>query len=394
MTSWPSHSTETVPWRQRVRGGTREDRMLTSIDLMIPPFIADQTFTPPASLTGLCESAIVAISHADAAAHAPRPAIGRLLLRTESVASSKIERLVATSEDYARAVAGSRANPSATSMVAASAALHRLVTAGDRGALTEADLLDAHRALMVDDPDESDYAGRVREVQNWIGGSDHSPRDALYVPPGPERLASLFDDLIAYVNRDDVPVITQAAIAHAQFESIHPFTDGNGRIGRGLISAILRRRGAAKNAVLPLASGLLARRDGYFEALGAYRTGHPEAIITLIAESANLAAQESLVTIERVEALPEQWRSEIGVTRRSALTRLLDELLDQPVITVAEVERISGTKAAQAHLLVDRLAAAGIIHEITGRRRDRAWVASDLLAELDDLDRRIHSGMR
>ena len=97
---------------------------------------------------------------------------------------------------------------------------------------------------MQDDPGEVRYAGRIRDMQNWIGGSDYSPRDALYVPPPPETVEGYLDDLIRFANRNDLPVLSQAAVAHAQFESVHPFTDGNGRIGRALINAILRRRGA------------------------------------------------------------------------------------------------------------------------------------------------------
>jgi Fic family protein len=97
-------------------------------------------------------------------------------------------------------------------------------------------LLAAHAALMADDPSEHGYAGRWRDVENWIGGSDYSPRNALYVPPPPDAVAGYVDDLLGFVHRDDLPVLAQAAVAHAQFESIHPFTDGNGRIGRALIT--------------------------------------------------------------------------------------------------------------------------------------------------------------
>ena len=81
----------------------------------------------------------------------------------------------------------------------------------------------------------------LRTVQNWIGGSDYSPRDALYVPPPPDTVHAYMNDLTEFANRTDIPVLIQAAIAHAQFESIHPFTDGNGRIGRALINTIFRR---------------------------------------------------------------------------------------------------------------------------------------------------------
>ena len=117
---------------------------------------------------------------------------------------------------------------------------------------------------MADDPQERAYAGRPREMQNWIEGSDHSPRNATYVPPPPRTVDDYMDDLLAFANRTDIGVLAQAAIAHAQFESIHPFTDGNGRIGRALINTILRKRGATRRVVVPLASAIVARRESYF----------------------------------------------------------------------------------------------------------------------------------
>ncbi|WP_223585436.1 Fic family protein [Microbacterium sp. OVT16B] len=269
-----------------------------------------------------------------------------------------------------------------------------MVTAvGERGVFERGDLLDAHHALMQDDPLEARYAGRVRDMQNWVGGSDHSPRDALHIPPAPERVSALLDDLLAYLNRDDVPVLVQASIAHAQFESIHPFTDGNGRIGRALVSASLRRRGAIRNGVIPMASGILARQGDYFAALGEYRSGDPAPLIALFVRSALAAAIETAASVERIESFPEEWSAEVRPRRGSAAATLLLAFFDNPVLNAAEIERLSGAKTAQAYAAIERLAEAGVIREITGRKRDRVWVAADLLAELDDLDRRIQRRM-
>lgn len=395
MPEWPAHASETVPWRQAHRGGTRDDRMLRDVVVTIPPKIATLDFVPSLDIIRDSETALLAVGAADSAAAGHSDAMSRFMLRSESVASSKIERISATAEDFARALAGSRGNTSATSMVAASAALHELVRrAGASGRVALEDLLAAHRALMKHDPHEAAYAGRMRDMQNWVGGSDHSPRGALHVPPTQGRLPELMDDLLAFVNRDDVPVIIQAAIGHAQFESIHPFTDGNGRIGRALISAVLRRRGVTNNAVIPIASGILGRRDDYFDSLTSYRTGDPTAIVTLIAASARIASVEARASINRICGLPEEWSAAAQVRRGSAAAKLIPAFYDNPVMTAADVERLSGAGLAQAYKAVDRLVEAGVVREITGRKRDRVWAASDLMAELDDLDRRIQAGMR
>ncbi|WP_243230428.1 Fic family protein [Microbacterium sp. CIAB417] len=334
------------------------------------------------------------MAQADTEAEGHSAAMSRFMMRTESVASSKIERITATAVDYAKALAGNRSNSSATSMVAASTALHDLVTGvADHGRFSLDGLVAAHRALMKDDRYESDYAGRLRDMQNWIGGGDHSPRDALHVPPAPERVPALMEDLIDYLNRDDVPVMVQAGIGHAQFESIHPFADGNGRIGRALVSAVLRRRGVTRNAVVPLASGLLARREDYFAALGDYRRGDPAPLIDLFASSARAAAVCSRESIARIKALPDEWAAELKPRSGSAVAALIPAFYDHPVMAAAEIERRAGASEQQTYRAIAHLAEAGFIQEITGRKRDRVWVAAELLAELDDLDRRIQAEM-
>lgn len=391
---WPPHGAETLPWQQQVRGGTKEDRMLRSVDASIPPLIAKLDYLPPLPVVLTTEHALLAVAQADTATEGHSAALSRFMVRSESVASSKIERITASAVDYAKAVAGNKGNASATSMVAASAALHELITTvGERGRFELSDLTSAHHALMVDDPHEADYAGRLRDMQNWIGGSDHSPRGALHVPPAPERLDELMADLIRYLNRDDVPVMVQAAISHAQFESVHAFTDGNGRIGRALVSAVLRRRGVTRTAVVPLASGLLARRDDYFAALGSYRLGDPAPLIDLFARSARAAAECSRSTITRLNAMPGEWAAELKPRAGSAAASLIEAFSDHPVMGPDEIERRAGAVASQAHRAVGQLVGAGLIEEITGRKRHRVWVASEVMAELDDLDRRIQAAM-
>lgn len=368
--------------------------MLSSVDATIPPMIAGLDYIPPMPTIVASEDALLAVAQADTDAEGHSAAMSRFMMRMESVASSKIERITADAVDYAKALAGNRSNSSATSMVAASMALHTLVTVvGARGHFELKDLLSAHHALMRDDPQEASYAGRFRDMQNWIGGSDHSPRGALHVPPAPERVPALIDDLLAYLNREDVPVLTQAAIGHAQFESIHAFTDGNGRIGRALVSAVFRRRGVTRNAVVPLASGLLAKREDYFAALGAYRLGDPAPLMDLFARSTRAAATCSRESIARIKALPGEWMAEIQPRSGSAAHSLIPAFYDHPAMTAAEIEQRSGASSQATYLAIERLSRAGFIEEITGRKRDRVWVAAELIAELDELDRRIQAEM-
>ncbi len=389
--AWPGHSTEQRPWAQTQRGGTREDRTLRSVTVSLPPYIAKIDAHIDADIAVQLEAAMSEISRLDNTHGTHLAALSTLLLRTESVASSKIERVEASLDDYARALHGGRANSSAVSMVAATAALHDMIASVDRDVPVQMRaILRAHEALMRDDPTEGQHAGRIRTVQNWIGGSDHSPRDALYVPPPPDTVQAYMDDLMEFANRTDIPVLIQAAIAHAQFESIHPFTDGNGRIGRALINTIFRRRGATTRLVVPLASALVARRERYFGALNTYRAGDIRPLIVIFANSSRIAAAESRITAGRLADIPIEWRSMVGPTRRhSATDKLLQLLPSTPIVSSDDVASLVDAPRSSVFAAIKRLQDASVLRPLTDRKRDQVWGASLVLAELDDLGHRI-----
>jgi Fic family protein len=393
---WPPHEPRIRPWRQASRGGTREDRVLREITVSMPPLIGDREVPVEATLAAALEPVMRAIADLDSTHGTDLAAVGMLLLRTESVASSRIEAIDAGIDDYARALHGIRANTSATSMVAATGALESMIGSIRPGGRIELSQLPAaHRVLMRGDAHESGYAGRIRDVQNWIGGSDHSPRGALYVPPPPETVPAYLDDLVQFVNRDDVPALVQAAVGHAQFESIHTFTDGNGRIGRALINAILRRRGATTRMVIPLASALVAHRDRYFELLGEYRRGAVRPIVEAFAAGARVAAEESSVTAGRLRRMPDQWRDHLGGVRAGSAVRSLLELLPaHPILSSDEACALLGGARSSVFAAIDRLRAAGVLRPLTSRRRDQIWAAGDILDELADLDLRIGAAAR
>jgi Fic family protein len=387
---WPAHTPEVHAWRQRSRGGTADDRRLSQVVTMRPPLIGERDVSLRQDLIAAMEGCLREIAALDLSHGAELAALETLLLRTESVASSKIEQIDASVDDYARALHGIKSNPSATSMAASTAALAALISSVDDGAAIETTMiLMAHLALMVDDRFEHAYAGRFRDMQNWIGGSDHSPRNAIYVPPPPESVDGYMTDLMAFANRTDLPVLAQAAIVHAQFESIHPFTDGNGRIGRALINTVLRRRGATRRVVIPLASALVARRDDYFEVLGAYREGRIEPIIRAFTAAAEIAARESRVTAGRIAELGPIWERAAGARRGSAAARLLDTLIAAPIFSAGEAEEAIGGVPSSVYAGIERLRAAGILRPLTDRTRNQVWGAVDVLDELEDLGARI-----
>ncbi|WP_370582095.1 Fic family protein [Plantibacter sp. VKM Ac-2880] len=390
MNGWPKHELRTVAWQATGRRGNRDDRMLTEITVSLPPHIASLT-VPQTTPRELLRARYETEELERVAGNALQPLAG-FLIRMESVASSRIEQVEASTTAFARALGGLKENSSAVSMVSAGSAITALISASET-TIDLDDVLHAHELLMQDDPEERRYAGRVRDVQNWIGGSHFSPRNALYVPPPPELVADYLADLLAFANREDIDPITQAALVHAQFESIHPFTDGNGRIGRALIGAVLRRRGVTPGTVLPIASALAADTDHYFQLLTAYRAGDAEAIITDVALSVEVAAREARGTARSFARYAESWRQETGVRAGSTADLLLDVLVAMPVFNAEQLAERSGLADRAVYRAIEQLEASRVIAEVTNRKRDRVFAVTDVLDEFEDLDERIRSRM-
>ena len=390
------HRSVVVPWEQSVRGGTADDRRLNEVTVRLPPYLANLDPATSAHLTSRLESALREVSDLDHTHGAHLDALSALLLRNESVASSKIEHVEASIDDFARALHGIRANTSATSMVASTYALEHLIASVADGAnLSLANIHRAHAALMADDPYEKDYAGRFRDMQNWIGGSDYSPRGALFVPPPPETVDEYMNDLVQFANRDDLSALVQAAVVHAQFESIHPYTDGNGRIGRALVNAVLRRRGVTSRVVVPLASALVVRREEYFNTLSAYRDGDAEPVVEAFMLAAAIAAEESRITADRISTMPEEWREAAGRPRRgSVAAALLDALPAHPVFSAEDAEEMTHGATSTVYAAISRLHDAGVIRPLTERTRNQVWGTVALLDELGDLGLRIGTRSR
>jgi Fic family protein len=222
-------------------------------------------------------------------------------------------------------------------------------------------------------------------VQNWIGGSDYTPIDALFVPPPPELVAELMDDLLAFAGRTDLPILAQAAIAHAQFESIHPFTDGNGRIGRALISAVLRRRGLTQRVTVPLASAMLADTGRYFTQLNSYREGRADEFVEYVAIATIHSCESAQESAHALADLPEHWRATTKPRANSADESILAALLDTPIFNADTAQKITGTTEASVYRALGRLTEVGILEVLSENKRNRIWAASDVLAELDAL---------
>jgi len=262
-------------------------------------------------------------------------------------------------------------------------------------------ILEVHRRLLAGTRLE-EQGGRLRSEQNWIGGSSLNPCSAAFVPPPPEFVPGLLDDLCFFSNGDSLPAVVQAAVAHAQFETIHPFADGNGRTGRALIHLILRRRGLTPRILPPISLVLATRANDYVNALmGTRYAGSPASKVAheginhwigLFAAACKRAVEDAFAFEESVRDLQEQWRGRLGRVRgRSALDLLLRALPGAPIVTASGAADLIGRSFQAANKAVARLVAAGIVTQVNIGRRNRAFEAIEVMEAFTDLERRLAS---
>lgn len=192
------------------------------------------------------------------------------------------------------------------------------------------------------------------------------------------------DDLVKFANRVDLPILVQTAIAHAQFETIHPFPDGNGRVGRALIQAILRGTQLTRSVTEPVSTGLLHDTTSYFNALDSYRSGDIAPIAAAAANASFAAISNRRLLVNDLDTVQKQWREQVKERRDSAANRLVSILLRQPVIDSSSAAAELGITTVNVQIAINHLVDAGILVQITNRKRNRIWVTKDVVRGLDE----------
>lgn len=394
MSGWPVVTYETLPWRSRYEPGSASRAAMSSqagpYRAAIPPLIATTALDLPAATAAAAEDAAVEIARFDAEMGAEIAPFQAVLLRTESAASSQIEHLTAS----ARAIAEAAVTPSTVGPSSGSSPSRRngaLILANSRAmaaAIDLADHMDAAAILRMHDelmrPSVPEIAGRWRSEQVWIGGGDLGPHRAVFIPPHHERVPKAIDDLVAFMRRADLPVLAHAAVAHAQFETIHPFPDGNGRTGRALLHAMLRRHGLTRAITVPMSAGLLADIDAYFATLTGYRQGDVAPIVELLAEAAFRAIANGRQLVTDLNIIRSGWNERVKARPHARTWQVADLLLRQPVVNVALVARELQISPPNVYRVIEPLLVAGILVETTDRRRGRMWRSEEILRALDD----------
>jgi Fic family protein len=334
-------------------------------------------------------------------------AVARLLLRAEAVASSKIEGLEVGARRLLKAqvvaaLGGDPSDVTATEVLNNIEAMRWAVDSlAEVKQITVDHLLGIHARLLAGTSLEQ-HAGTLREQQNWIGGSSYNPCSAAFVPPPWERVRDLLEDLCEFCNGEELPAIAQAALAHAQFETIHPFIDGNGRTGRALIHVILRRRGLAPVVVPPVSLMLATWSQDYVNGLTATRyrsdassreaTEGLDSWVGLFAAAMTRAVADAETYEQRVTEVQAVWREALGKVRaNSAVDVLVNTLPGAPVITVQSAAALIGRSDQAVNEAIPRLVDAGVLTQTTVGRRNRAFEALDLIDAVTDLERQFAS---
>ena len=397
-------------WIAEIDAGlARRDRRSCDYEAYVPDVLTGRRIAldgDAAADVADAERAIVALD-ARAVTLADTEALARILLRAECVASSRIEGLEVGARRLLRAEAAQDLGEQSTDLTAievlgninAMSATIQSISPSDQ--ITVNQLLAFHRTLLANTR-LAEHAGMIRTQQNWIGGSSFNPCSAAFIPPPPECVPDLLEDLCRFCNDDHLPAVAQAAIAHAQFETIHPFADGNGRTGRALIHLVLRRRGLATRILPPISLVLATWANDYIAGLEATRYRGPASSkaahdgqnlwVARFAAATQRAVDDASGFEAGTQALEGDWRTRLGPVRaNSATDRLLRALPGAPLLTVDSAAVLIGRSYAAANEAMARLLDAGILRQVTAGRRNRAFEAPAIIEAFTDLERQLAS---
>ncbi len=396
-------------WASNPLAQTRRDRLPCDYEAYVPDPLMGRRIVFDGDVAADVADAETAIVRLDmnAAALVDTEALARILLRAESVASSRIEGLEVGPRrllhaEVAQQLGEQPSDVTANEILANIDAMATATSSISAGApITLDHLLAFHRRLLTGTRLE-DHAGQIRTEQNWIGGSDYNPCSAAFVPPPPEFVADLMDDLCKFCNDDSLPAVAQAALAHAQFETIHPFVDGNGRTGRALIHFVLRRRDLARRILPPVSLVLATWAHDYIGGLTASRhrgkASSQEALqginlwIARFAGACSRAVNDASSFERRAQEIETDWRKRLGRVRAGSATDiLLRSLVGAPVITAKSAAEMIGRSFPQTNEAIERLVNVEILRQVNVGKRNRAFEAPAIIEAFTSLERQLAS---
>ena len=387
--SWPAATTQTVSvdnelWRNWDETSTPRIEVVQTI----PATIADIAIPPLSAAAGAAlaaaDAGVAALNEVALGQSADLGYLSAVLLRADAVASSQIEDITATAEPLAVAYVEDDQDTSgideATTLVAAHVAV-TVASFRQKGPIT-AEWMHRQQSLLLRHDHEilRRHIGAWRDCAVWIG---ETRAVATFEGPPHELVPGLIEDLVAFSARPDIHPIMHAAIAHAQFETIHPYVDGNGRVGRLLIHQLLR----SGKAPVPVAHGLLHDTGVYVDGLTAYRSGDLDAWIEIFANAVTEASSVGARLVRRLNALRVDYRRRVRTRGSSATHAVLVELIEHPALTASDLRVRHNITAARASQILNRLNQAGIVRRSSyASGRERVWVADDVIHVMDTIN--------
>ena len=312
----------------------------------------------------------------------------RAFVRKEAVLSSRIEGTQATLGELLAVEAGAAVERSPDDL----REVGNYVTALEYGIERMATLpislrlvRELHELLMRGVRGDVATPGEFRRSQNWIGPPGCTLNDATYVPPPPSEMVACLDSWERFLHDDALPPLVHAALAHSQFEAIHPFLDGNGRVGRLIITLLLVNRGVISSPLLYLSAYFEETRQEYYSRLlGVTERGYWEKCLTYFLRGVAIQSDDAVDRVQRIDDLFSHWKQGLAQDRSRLPERALDLFAENPFWTVRSVSRRLGVAFTTAQRAIDRLETEGVVTQLGTGRRNRVYCAGAILDVLEE----------
>ena len=353
----------------------------------LPLLIAERSVAVPDDLSARISALLVEMARFDVELEQRADNVPTMLLRSESSASSQIDRLTSTAQSVALAELYPKASSDARLVVANMIATQRALELP--AGLTLEGIVEIHDLLLDNSHLENQTNSafeKLRQKPVWLGGTSFTPHTALFVPPAFQHVPEYMADLIEFGTRSDLNPVVKAAILYAQFQTVHPFLTANGQTGRALIHHIFRAEGVLSSTLIPVSVGFLHNIDSLINALQSYREGDPLVIIEELVSALELALFVSRVTETSIESLLEDWDNLVGHRKGSKIRQLPKALVKQPVVNSAYLADSLGVTQRTATTLILRACEYGMLRHMGKRQRGDFYQSDAIINVLDEIN--------
>ena len=353
----------------------------------LPLLIAERSVAVPDDLSARISALLVEMARFDVELGQRADNVPTMLLRSESSASSQIDRLTSTAQSVALAELYPKASSDARLVVANMIATQRALELP--AGLSLEGIVEIHDLLLDNSHLENQTNSafeKLRQKPVWLGGTSFTPHTALFVPPAFQHVPEYMADLIEFGTRSDLNPVVKAAILYAHFQTVHPFLTTNGQTGRALIHHIFRAEGVLSSTLIPVSVGFLHNIDSLINALQSYREGDPLVIIEELVSALELALFVSRVTETSIESLLEDWDSLVGHRKGSKIRQLPKTLVKQPVVNSAYLADSLGVTQRTATTLILRACEYGMLRHMGKRQRGDFYQSDAIINVLDEIN--------